>query len=99
MPKHLKKCAWRPNFSNFGSEITKISMSKLTFAVQLDVPFTVLHTIPKGNDRFTGRVSRHYTDKIKRFDTNTYMILEDFIVKNISSASQDTPCALIIFLN
>ena len=25
------------------------------------------------------------------------MILEDFIVKNISSASQDTPCALIIF--
>ena len=57
----------------------------------------ILHTIPKGNDRFTGRVSRHYTEKIQRFDSNTHMILEDFIVKNISSASQDTPCALIIF--
>ena len=41
-PNTLKKCTWRPNFSHFGSEITKISMSKLTFAVQLDVPFTVV---------------------------------------------------------
>ena len=30
-PNILKKCAWRPNFSHFGSEMTKISMSKLTF--------------------------------------------------------------------
>ena len=31
-PNIFKKCAWRPNFSHFCSEMTKISMSKLTFA-------------------------------------------------------------------
>ena len=30
-PNILKRCAWRPNFSHFWSETTKISMSKLTF--------------------------------------------------------------------
>ena len=43
-PNILKKCAWTPNSSHFGSEMKKISMSKLTFLVQLDVPPTVKAT-------------------------------------------------------
>ena len=42
--KHLKRCAWRPNFSHFGYEITKIS----TVPVQHRCPtFSIGHSISK----------------------------------------------------